>query len=103
MDVIDVMKESDKICNYLDMPLQHASDSVLKSMRRGITQEKTGKLLTKIRSKVPNVAIRTTLICGFPGETEENHQDLLRWVEEMKFRKTWLLHILTKKIPTLTQ
>ena len=60
MDVIDVMKESDKICNYLDMPLQHASDSVLKSMRRGITQEKTGKLLTKIRSKVPNVAIRTT-------------------------------------------
>lgn len=87
MDVIDVMKESDKICNYIDMPLQHASDSVLKSMRRGITQEKTGKLLTKIRSKVPNVAIRTTLICGFPGETEENHQDLLRWVEEMKFER----------------
>ena len=87
MDVIDVMKESDKVCNYLDMPLQHASDSVLKSMRRGITQEKTGKLLTKIRSKVPNVAIRTTLICGFPGETEENHQDLLRWVEEMKFER----------------
>ncbi len=87
MDVIDVMKESDKICNYLDMPLQHASDSVLKSMRRGITQEKTGKLLTEIRSKVPNVAIRTTLICGFPGETEENHQDLLRWVEEMKFER----------------
>lgn len=87
MDVIDVMKESDKVCNYLDMPLQHASDSVLKSMRRGITQEKTGKLLTKIRSKVPKVAIRTTLICGFPGETEENHQDLLRWVEEMKFER----------------
>ena len=87
MDVIDVMKESDKVCNYLDMPLQHASDSVLKSMRRGITQEKTGKLLTEIRSKVPNVAIRTTLICGFPGETEENHQDLLRWVEEMKFER----------------
>ena len=87
MDVIDVMKESDKICNYIDMPLQHASDSVLKSMRRGITQEKTGKLLTEIRSKVPNVAIRTTLICGFPGETEENHQDLLRWVEEMKFER----------------
>ena len=87
MDVIDVMKESDKVCNYLDMPLQHASDSVLKSMRRGITQEKTGKLLNEIRSKVPNVAIRTTLICGFPGETEENHQDLLRWVEEMKFER----------------
>ena len=71
MDVIDVMKESDKVCNYLDMPLQHASDSVLKSMRRGITQEKTGKLLTEIRSKVPNVAIRTTLICGFPEKLKK--------------------------------
>ncbi|MBM72593.1 MAG: 30S ribosomal protein S12 methylthiotransferase RimO [Crocinitomicaceae bacterium] len=87
MDVIDVMAKSDKICNYLDMPLQHASDSVLKSMRRGITQEKTGKLISDIRSRVPEVAIRTTLICGFPGETEENHQDLLRWVEEMKFER----------------
>ena len=87
MDVIDVMAESDKICNYLDMPLQHASDSVLKSMRRGITQERTGKLITDIRSKVPNIAIRTTLICGFPGETEEDHKDLLRWVGEMKFER----------------
>ena len=87
MDVIDVMAESDKICNYLDMPLQHASDSVLKSMRRGITQEKTGKLISDIRYKVPNIAIRTTLICGFPGETEEDHQDLLRWVGEMKFER----------------
>ena len=87
MDVIDVMAESDKICNYLDMPLQHASDSVLKSMRRGITQEKTGKLITDIRSKVPNIAIRTTLICGFPGETEEDHKNLLRWVGEMKFER----------------
>ncbi len=87
MDVIDVMAESDKICNYIDMPLQHASDSVLKSMRRGITQEKTGELITDIRSKVPNIAIRTTLICGFPGETEEDHKDLLRWVGEMKFER----------------
>ena len=87
MDVIDVMAESSKICNYLDMPLQHGSDSVLKAMRRGITQEKTGKLITDIRSRVPNIAIRTTLICGFPGETEEDHQDLLRWVEEMKFER----------------
>ena len=87
MDVVDVMAESKKICNYLDMPLQHASDSVLKAMRRGITQEKTGKLITDIRSRVPEIAIRTTLICGFPGETEENHQDLLKWVEEMKFER----------------
>ena len=87
MDVIDVMAKSDKICNYLDMPLQHASDSVLRSMRRGITQEKTGKLISDIRSRVPEVAIRTTLICGFPGETDEDHQDLLRWVEEMQFER----------------
>lgn len=87
MDVIDMMAESKKICNYLDMPLQHASDSVLKAMRRGITQERTGELITDIRSRVPDIAIRTTLICGFPGETEENHQDLLKWVEEMKFER----------------
>ncbi len=87
MDVIDMMAESKKICNYLDMPLQHASDTVLKAMRRGITQERTGKLITDIRSRVPEIAIRTTLICGFPGETEENHQDLLKWVDEMKFER----------------
>ena len=87
MDVLDVMAKSEKICNYLDMPLQHASDSVLKSMRRGITQKKTVKLISNIRSRVPEVAIRTTLICGFPGETDEDHQDLLRWVEEMKFER----------------
>ncbi len=87
MEVIDVMAKSEKICNYLDMPLQHASDSILKSMRRGITQEKTGKLINDIREKVPQIAIRTTLICGFPGETEEDHEDLLRWVEEMKFER----------------
>ena len=87
MEVIDVMSKSEKICNYLDMPLQHASDSILQSMRRGITQEKTGKLISDIREKVPQIAIRTTLICGFPGETEEDHEDLLRWVEEMKFER----------------
>ena len=85
MDVLDVMAASDKVCHYLDMPLQHASDSVLKSMRRGITMEKTEKLIADIRSKVHNVAIRTTLICGFPGETEEDHATLLDWVERMKF------------------
>ena len=87
MDVLDVMAASEKVCHYLDMPLQHASDSVLKSMRRGITMEKTEKLIADIRSKVPNVAIRTTLICGFPGETEEDHAILLDWVERMKFER----------------
>jgi len=87
MDVLKVMAESDKVCNYLDMPLQHASDSILKSMRRGITQEKTEKLLADIRESVPGIAIRTTLIVGFPGETEEDHQNLLDWVGRMKFER----------------
>ena len=87
MDVLKVMAESDKVCNYLDMPLQHASDSILKSMRRGITQEKTEKLLADIRKEVPGIAIRTTLIVGFPGETDEDHQNLLDWVGRMKFER----------------
>jgi ribosomal protein S12 methylthiotransferase len=87
MDVLDVMATSDKVCNYLDMPLQHASDSILKSMRRGITQEKTEKLLADIRIAVPGIAIRTTLICGFPGETEEDHANLLDWVGRMRFER----------------
>jgi len=87
MDVLDVMATSDKVCNYLDMPLQHASDSILKSMRRGITQEKTEKLLSDIRIAVPGIAIRTTLICGFPGETEEDHANLLDWVGRMRFER----------------
>ena len=87
MDVLDVIAASDKVCNYLDMPLQHASDSILKSMRRGITQEKTEKLLADIRETVPGIAIRTTLIVGFPGETEEDHANLLDWVERMKFER----------------
>ena len=87
MDVLGVIAASDKVCNYLDMPLQHASDSILKSMRRGITQEKTEKLLADIRETVPGIAIRTTLIVGFPGETEEDHANLLDWVERMKFER----------------
>jgi len=87
MDVLDVMASSDKVCNYLDMPLQHASDSILKAMRRGITQEKTEKLLADIRLAVPGIAIRTTLICGFPGETDEDHANLLDWVGRMRFER----------------
>jgi len=87
MDVLDVMASSDKVCNYLDMPLQHASDSILKAMRRGITQVKTEKLLADIRLAVPGIAIRTTLICGFPGETDEDHANLLDWVGRMRFER----------------
>lgn len=85
MDVLDVMAERDNVCNYLDMPLQHGADQVLKNMRRGITREKTAKLLADIRTRVPNIAIRTTLICGFPGESEEDHQEMLDWVAESRF------------------
>ena len=87
MDVLDVMNEEPKICNYLDIPLQHISDKILKSMRRGTTQEKTTKLLKEFRAKVPTMAIRTTLIVGYPGETEEDFQILKQWVKDMRFER----------------
>ena len=85
MDVFDVMNEYDNVCFYLDMPLQHGSTAMLKAMRRGITREKTTQLLKDIRAKVPNIAIRTSLIVGYPGETEADFKEMLEWVEEMRF------------------
>jgi ribosomal protein S12 methylthiotransferase len=85
MDVLEVMKNEPKICNYIDIPLQHISDSILKSMRRGTTQAKTTKLLHDFRVAVPEMAIRTTLIVGYPGETEEDFKTLIDWVAEMRF------------------
>ena len=85
MDVLEVMKAEPKICNYLDIPLQHISDKILTSMKRGTTQEKTTKLLTKFREAVPEMAIRTTLIVGYPGETEEDFQALKDFVKAMRF------------------
>ncbi|TXE10394.1 30S ribosomal protein S12 methylthiotransferase RimO [Gelidibacter salicanalis] len=87
MDVLDVMNREAKICNYLDIPLQHISDSILKSMRRGTTKEKTTKLLKEFRKAVPEMTIRTTLIVGYPGETEENFQELKQWVSDMRFER----------------
>lgn len=87
MEVLDLMKREPKICNYLDIPLQHISDNILKSMRRGTTYEKTTKLLKEFRQAVPEMAIRTTLIVGYPGETEEDFQILKNWVEEMRFER----------------
>lgn len=87
MDVLDVMKREPKICNYLDIPLQHISDSILKSMRRGTTKEKTTKLLNEFRAKVPEMTIRTTLIVGYPGETEEDFQTLKEWVKDTRFER----------------
>ena len=87
MDVLDVMNREPKICNYLDIPLQHISDSILKSMRRGTTKEKTTKLLKEFRQAVPEMTIRTTLIVGYPGETEEDFQELKQWVTDMRFER----------------
>ena len=85
MEVLDVMKKRNNVCNYLDMPLQHISDNMLKSMRRGITKQKTIDIVNEIRDKVPGIALRTTLIAGYPGETKQDHEEMLRWVEETKF------------------
>lgn len=87
MDVLEVMREEPKICNYIDIPLQHISDAILKSMRRGTTQAKTTKLLQEFRAAVPDMAIRTTLIVGYPGETEEDFETLRDWVKEMRFER----------------
>ncbi len=84
-DVLEVMKREPKICNYIDIPLQHASDSILKSMKRGTTLQKTTDLMQKFREMVPNIAIRTTLIVGYPGETQEDFEILKKFVQEMKF------------------
>ncbi len=85
MEILDVMNERQNICKYLDMPLQHISNNMLKSMRRGITKEKTIDLVNKISDKVPNLALRTTLICGYPGETEQDFEEMKNWVEETRF------------------
>jgi ribosomal protein S12 methylthiotransferase len=87
MEVLDLMKREPKICNYIDIPLQHIADNVLKSMRRGTTYEKTTNLLKEFRKAVPEMAIRTTLIVGYPGETEEDFQILKNWVQEMRFER----------------
>lgn len=84
-DVLDVIKQEEKVCNYIDIPLQHIADPVLKSMRRGTTKAKTDALLKKMRERVPEMAIRTTLIVGYPGETEEDFETLCEWIKEMRF------------------
>lgn len=86
-DIFDVMAEEPKICNYLDIPLQHASNKVLKEMRRQITQEETKELIAYAREKVPGIAIRTTMLLGHPNETDNDFQELCDFVEEMKFER----------------
>ncbi len=85
LDIIDVMREEPKICNYLDMPLQHASDKMLKAMKRQITQQEMKDLIGEIRSRIPGICLRTTLIAGFPGETKEDVDELKQFLEVMQF------------------
>jgi len=87
MDVLDVMKLRSNVCNYLDIPLQHGSTKILKLMRRGITRAKTRDLLNEIRNKIPGIAIRTTLIAGHPGETEEDFAEMIDFVKESRFER----------------
>jgi ribosomal protein S12 methylthiotransferase len=87
MDVLEVMKREPKVCNYLDIPLQHTTDSVLKSMRRGTTKQKTTQLLKDFRAEVPGITLRTSLIVGYPGETEADFDELKAWVKEMRFER----------------
>lgn len=86
-DILRVMREKESICRYIDMPLQHISDSMLKSMRRGTTRQKTIDLVNRIRDEVPGIAIRTTLITGYPGETEADHEEMLKWVQDSRFER----------------
>jgi len=85
LEILDVVKERENICNYLDMPLQHASDRMLKSMKRQITRKETEELIQSIREKVPGICIRTTLITGFPGETKDDVAELIDFLEQQRF------------------
>lgn len=87
IEIIDVMKRQPKICNYLDIPLQHASDNILMAMKRQITQQQTRELIQEVRRRIPEIAIRTTFIVGFPGETEEDFEQLCDFVKEMRFER----------------
>lgn len=87
MEIIDEMAKNPKVCHYLDMPLQHAGDNVLKSMRRNITNDETRDLIKNIRAKVPDIAIRTTMLVGYPGETEQDFEELKSFIEDMRFER----------------
>ena len=83
--IIDAMAKSDRVCDYIDMPVQHASDNLLKSMRRGLNQNGIRKKINSLRNAIPNISIRTTIIVGYPGEEEEDFLDLTDFISEMKF------------------
>jgi ribosomal protein S12 methylthiotransferase len=85
MDVLQSFSDNPKICRYLDMPIQHAADNVLKSMRRGITRRTTEQLIGRIRTSIPDIALRTTLIVGYPNETEADVEELVQFIKDVRF------------------
>jgi ribosomal protein S12 methylthiotransferase len=87
MEIIDAIAENEKVCNYLDMPLQHASDKILNAMRRNNTNAETIKLIEAIRKRVPDIALRTTMLVGFPGETEQDFDNLKNFIEQSRFER----------------
>ena len=86
-ELIEVIKQEEKICHYLDIPIQHASDRILKRMNRRTNQAQLKEMIGKLRQEIPDIVLRTTLISGFPGETEEDHQILMEFVDEMEFER----------------
>lgn len=84
-ELIQVIKEEDKICNYLDLPIQHANNEILKRMGRKMTKEQLVEIISKLRREIPDICLRTTLIAGFPGETKEQHEEMMEFVDEMEF------------------
>jgi len=97
LEIIDVMKDEPKICNYLDMPLQHASDKMLKAMKRQITQQEMKDLIAEIRSRIPGICLRTTLIAGFPGETREDVEELKNFLQEMQFDRVGVFNLFSRR------
>ena len=87
MEILEAMAKYPKVCNYLDIPLQHASDSVLERMKRQTTREEQKKLIERAREMVPGICIRTTFLVGFPGENEDEFNELCTFVEEMQFER----------------
>ena len=86
-ELIETIREEEKVCNYLDMPIQHASDRILKRMGRRTNQKQLREMIASLRSQIPDIALRTTLISGFPGETEEDQEEVMRFVDEMEFER----------------
>ena len=84
-ELIEAIKRNDKVCHYLDIPIQHANSDVLKRMGRKTNKDDLVRIIHHLRKEIPDITLRTTLICGFPGETEEQHKELLEFVQEMKF------------------